>query len=630
MKYTAEKIQVLEGLEGVRKRPSMYIGDTAQRGLHHLVYEVVDNSIDEVLAGFCNKIDVTIHKDNSITIEDNGRGVPVDPHPIYKRPALEIVLCTLHAGGKFDSGAYKISGGLHGVGISVVNALSEWLIAEVMRNGQIYRQSFKKGNMASSLEIIGKTKKNGTKIAFFPDKEIFGSFVFSYDILSHRLRELAFLNKDVSIMIVDEREEKKDVFHYKGGIEEFVLLLNQDKTILHKPIYFEKTRDDVVIEVSFCYNNEYTTNIISYVNTIHTEEGGTHLIGFKSALTRAINDYAKKNKLIKEQDEGLSGDDVREGLCAVISIKMKEPQFEGQTKSKLGNSEIKGIVDSVVSEELQTFFDENPSIARKIIDKALLASKARDAARKAKELVRRKGGLDDLGGLCGKLADCSEKDPKKCELFIVEGDSAGGSAKQGRDRKFQAILPLRGKILNVEKSRLDKILANNEIKALLSSLGCGIDGEEDFDINKLRYHKIIIMTDADIDGSHIRTLLLTLFYRYLRTLIVEGYVYIAKPPLYCLRKKDKEHYFYSEDEKNKFIAQMKDGFVLQRYKGLGEMNPEQLWKTTMDPEKRVMLMVSIEDAYEAERIFSLLMGEKVEPRKKFIIENAKDVVNLDI
>lgn len=630
MKYTAEKIQVLEGLEGVRKRPSMYIGDTAQRGLHHLVYEVVDNSIDEVLAGFCNKIDVTIHKDNSITIEDNGRGVPVDPHPIYKRPALEIVLCTLHAGGKFDSGAYKISGGLHGVGISVVNALSEWLIAEVMRNGQIYRQSFKKGNMASSLEIIGKTKKNGTKIAFFPDKEIFGSFVFSYDILSHRLRELAFLNKDVSIMIVDEREEKKDVFHYKGGIEEFVLLLNQDKTILHKPIYFEKTRDDVVIEVSLCYNNEYTTNILSYVNTIHTEEGGTHLIGFKSALTRAINDYAKKNKLIKEQDEGLSGDDVREGLCAVISIKMKEPQFEGQTKSKLGNSEIKGIVDSVVSEELQTFFDENPSIARKIIDKALLASKARDAARKAKELVRRKGGLDDLGGLCGKLADCSEKDPKKCELFIVEGDSAGGSAKQGRDRKFQAILPLRGKILNVEKSRLDKILANNEIKALLSSLGCGIDGEEDFDINKLRYHKIIIMTDADIDGSHIRTLLLTLFYRYLRTLIVEGYVYIAKPPLYCLRKKDKEHYFYSEDEKNKFIAQMKDGFVLQRYKGLGEMNPEQLWKTTMDPEKRVMLMVSIEDAYEAERIFSLLMGEKVEPRKKFIIENAKDVVNLDI
>lgn len=627
--YKADKIQVLEGLEGVRKRPSMYIGDTGERGLHHLVYEVVDNAIDEVLEGECNKIDVIIHKDNSVSIEDNGRGIPIDLHPIYKKPALEIVLCKLHAGGKFDFDAYKISGGLHGVGVSVVNGLSEWLKAEVFRDGNIYSQEYKRGIPASSLKIIGETKKRGTKITFLPDATIFENITLSFDVLSHRLRELAFLNKGTTITIQDERENRKEQFFYKGGIKEFVSLLLKDKRALHNPIYFEKVREDVAIEVCLCYADDYATHILSYVNTINTEEGGTHLIGFKSALTRIINDYGKRNKIIKE-DEGLLGDDTREGLTAVISLKMKNPQFEGQTKTKLGNSEIKGIVDSIVYEELSYFFDEAPSIARKIVEKALLASKARDAARKARELVRKKGG-DELGGLCGKLADCSEKDPTKCELYLVEGDSAGGSAKQGRDRRFQAILPLKGKILNVEKARLEKMLSNKEIKDLITSLRCGIDTSEDFDMSKLRYHKIIIMTDADIDGAHIRTLLLTLFYRYFKILITNGYLYIARPPLYCLRKKNEEYYLYSEEEKDKMMEEMKeDGVILQRYKGLGEMNPEQLWKTTMNPKTRKMFKVTIEDAYEAENIFSLLMGEEVLPRKEFIIKNAKEVKNLDI
>lgn len=626
--YKADKIQVLEGLEGVRKRPSMYIGDTGERGLHHLVYEVVDNAIDEVLMGECNQINVILNKDNSVSIEDNGRGIPIDIHSIYKKPGLEIVLCTLHAGGKFDSGAYKISGGLHGVGVSVVNGLSVWLKAEVFRDGKIYSQKYEKGIPASPLEIIGKTEKRGTKITFLPDATIFSNIVFSFEMLSHRLRELAFLNKGTTITIEDERENKKEQFCYKGGIKEFVSLLLKEKRVLHNLIYFEKVREDISIEVCLCYSDDYVTNMLSYVNTINTEEGGTHLTGFKSALTRAINDYGKKNKLIKEE-EALSGDDTREGLTSVISLLMQNPQFEGQTKTKLSNSEIKGIVDSIVYEEISSFFDENPSITRKIIEKAQLASKAREAARKAKELVRKKGG-DDLGGLCGKLADCSLKDPAECELYLVEGDSAGGSAKQGRDRKFQAILPLKGKILNVQKARFEKMLNNNEIKALIVSLGCGIDNLEDFDISRLRYHKIIIMTDADIDGAHIRTLLLTLFYRYLKMLIIDGYLYIATPPIYCLRKRDKEYYLYSEEEKDRLIREMKDGFFLQRYKGLGEMNPDQLWKTTMDPETRKMIKVTIEDAYEAEKVFSLLMGDEVPPRKEFIIKNAKEVKNLDI
>lgn len=627
--YKADKIQVLEGLEGVRKRPSMYIGDTGERGLHHLVYEVVDNAIDEVLMGQCTEIDVILNSDNSVSIEDNGRGIPIDIHPIYKKPALEIVLCTLHSGGKFDSGAYKISGGLHGVGVSVVNGLSMWLKAEVFRDGKIYSQQYKKGLPITGLEIIGKTKKRGTKITFLPDSTIFENIVFFYEILSHRLRELAFLNKGTRITIQDEKENKKEEFCYKGGIKEFVDRLLKEKRALHNPIYFEKIKEDLFIDVCLCYCDDYVTNMLSYVNTINTEEGGTHLIGFKSALTRVINDYGRRNKVIKEGEDGLSGEDVREGLTSIISLKMKNPQFEGQTKTKLGNSEIKGIVDSLVYEELVAFFDENPSIAKRIVEKAQLASKARDAARKARELVRKKGG-DELGILCGKLADCSGKDPRECELFLVEGDSAGGSAKQGRDRRFQAILPLKGKILNVEKARFEKMLNNDEIRALIASLGCGIDTSEDFDISKLRYHKIIIMTDADVDGSHIRTLILTLFYRYLKMFIVDGYLYIARPPLYCLRKKNEEHYLYSEEEKDRLISQMKDGFVLQRYKGLGEMNPDQLWKTTMDPEARKMIRVAIEDACEAENVFSLLMGERVLPRKNFIISHSKEVKNLDI
>ncbi|MDI6752528.1 MAG: DNA topoisomerase (ATP-hydrolyzing) subunit B [bacterium] len=631
MAYTADKIQVLEGLEGVRKRPSMYIGDTSVRGLHHLVYEVVDNAIDEVLANECDRIEVVIHKDESCSVLDNGRGIPVDNHPIYKKPAVEVVLCTLHAGGKFESGAYKISGGLHGVGVSVVNGLSEWLEVEVYRDGNCYHQTYKRGKPQGKLEITGKSKKRGTRVRFLPDSKIFSETIFSFELLSHRLRELAFLNKGVFIKISDERSGKSETFQAKGGIIEFVGLLDEGKTLINKkPIGFEKTSNDVVVEVALQYNTDFATTILSYVNTIHTEEGGTHVAGFKSGLTRVINDYAKKNGLLKE-DESLSGDDVREGLTAVISIKVKDPQFEGQTKAKLGNSEVKGIVESVVGDELSEFFEENPSVIRKIIEKSLLAQRARDAARKARELVRKKGGLDEFGTLPGKLADCSEKDPALCELYIVEGDSAGGSAKQGRDRRFQAILPLRGKILNVEKQRLDITLKNLEIRALLTSLGTGIADSEDFDLSKLRYHRVIIMTDADVDGSHIRTLLLTLFYRYLQPLITEGYLYIARPPLYCLKKSGREHYAYTEEEKNRLIKEMGDrGLTMQRYKGLGEMNPEQLWKTTMDPETRSMAKVVLEDAYETEKIFSVLMGDKVEPRKEFIVNHALEVKNLDV
>ena len=631
MAYNADKIQVLEGLEGVRKRPSMYIGDTSVRGLHHLVYEVVDNAIDEVLAGECDKIEVVIHKDESCSVLDNGRGIPVDNHPIYKKPAVEIVLCMLHAGGKFEGSAYKISGGLHGVGVSVVNGLSQSLEVEVYRDGNCYHQSFKRGKPQGKLEITGKSKKRGTKVRFLPDKTIFSETIFSFEILSHRLRELAFLNKGVFIKIDDERDSKSEIFQYKGGIVEFVTLLDEGKTLINKkPIDFEKTSNDVVIEVALQYNTDFTTTILSYVNTIHTEEGGTHVAGFKSGLTRVINDYAKKNGLLKEA-ESLSGDDVREGLTAVISIKVKDPQFEGQTKAKLGNSEVKGIVESAVGDALSEFFEENPAVLRKIVEKSLLAQRARDAARKARELVRKKGGLDEFGTLPGKLADCSEKDPALCELYIVEGDSAGGSAKQGRDRKFQAILPLKGKILNVEKQRLDVTLKNLEIRALLTCLGTGIADSEEFDLTKLRYHRVIIMTDADVDGSHIRTLLLTLFYRYLQPLITEGYLYIARPPLYCIKKSGKDHYAYTEEEKNKLIKEMGErGVTIQRYKGLGEMNPDQLWKTTMNPEERSMAKVVLEDALEAEKIFTILMGDKVEPRKDFIVTHALDVKNLDV
>jgi DNA gyrase subunit B len=630
MRYTAEKIQVLEGLSAVRKRPAMYIGDVGHRGLHHLVYEVVDNSIDEVLVAECDKIEVTLYEDGSCGVQDNGRGIPVDIHPVHKKPALEIVLCTLHAGGKFDEAAYKISGGLHGVGISVVNGLSEWLEAEVYRDGKVYYQYYRRGEPQDELKVKGKTKKRGTRIRFLPDSEIFEDTRFSFETLSHRLRELAFLNKGVLIKIKDERENREEVFQYKGGIAQFSSLLDQEKTPLHKkPIYFEKEKDGVVVEVAIQYNNEYATTLLSYVNTIHTEEGGTHIVGFKSALTRIINDYAKKNRMLKD-GQALSGDDVREGLTAVISIKLKEPQFEGQTKAKLGNSEVKGIVESVVAEELSTFFEENPSVAKKIVEKAIMAQRARDAARKAKELVRRKGGLDDVGTLHGKLADCSERDPALCELYLVEGDSAGGSAKQGRDRRFQAILPLRGKILNVEKARLDTVLKNEEIRTVISCLGTGIGDTEEFEIEKLRYHKIIIMTDADVDGSHIRTLLLTLFYRYLQPIITGGFLYIAKPPLYCIKKRAKEYYAYTEEEKERILSKMGNkGVSVQRYKGLGEMNPDQLWKTTMDPERRKTAKVTLEDALEAERVFSLLMGDKVEPRRQFIADHALEA-NLDV
>jgi len=631
-KYNASQITILKGLEAVRKRPAMYIGDVSVRGLHHLVYEVVDNSIDEALAGFCTQVDVAIEQDNSITVVDNGRGIPVDIHPDKKKSALEVVMTILHAGGKFDDKSYKVSGGLHGVGVSVVNALSEWCEVEVYRDGKIHYQKYDRGFPRADVKSKGSMKKTGTKTHFLPDKEIFRKVVFNYDILCERLRELAFLNKDLTIRIKDNRtdKEKTDTFKYRGGIVEFVKYLDQNRDpIQKKVIYFESERDNVPVEVAFQYNNGYTENIFSYVNNIHTIEGGSHLVGFKAALTRTLNTYATKNKLLKNENFTLSGEDVREGLTAIISIKHTEPQFEGQTKTKLGNSEVKGIVESIIGDGLSLFLEENPSIGKKIIEKSVASARTREAARKARDLARRKTALNG-GGLPGKLADCSIKDPDHCEVFLVEGDSAGGSAKQGRDRRFQAILPLKGKILNVEKARLDKILSNEEIKIIVTALGTGIGGDV-FDIAKLRYGKIIIMTDADVDGAHIRTLLLTFFFRYMRELIELGHIYIAQPPLYLVKKGRQETYIYDEDELEKAINRMgKNGVNIQRYKGLGEMNPDQLWKTTMDLETRTVLQVTIEEAAAADLIFSTLMGDKVEPRRKFIEEHAKYVKNLDV
>ncbi|AET65770.1 DNA gyrase, B subunit [Desulfosporosinus orientis DSM 765] len=628
--YNAGQIEVLEGLEAVRKRPGMYIGSTGPRGLHHLVYEIVDNSIDEALAGFCNKIDVTIHLDNSITVLDNGRGIPVDIHPKIGKPAVEVALTVLHAGGKFggSESAYKVSGGLHGVGLSVVNALSEWLIVEVSKGGHIYRQEYAKGKPTTELMNIGTTKTNGTKITFLPDSEIFEIKVYDFDILAHRLRELSFLNKNITIILKDERTSVEETFVHAGGIQDFVLYLNNSKDCLHsQPIYIETTKDNVQVEVCIQYNDSYTENLFSYANNINTQEGGTHEAGFKSALTRVINDYARKNNMLKPTDSNLSGDDIREGLTAVISVKVPDPQFEGQTKTKLGNSEIRGIVDSATGEGLSIFLEENPAIARKFIEKSVQAARARDAARKARELTRRKSALEGTS-LPGKLADCSWKEPDLCEMYIVEGDSAGGSAKQGRDRRFQAILPLRGKILNVEKARLDKILGNAEIRAMITAMGTGIS--DDFDISKARYHKLIIMTDADVDGAHIRTLLLTFFYRYMKPLIENNFIYIAQPPLFKVKKGREIQYAYSDNELTKVLESIgRDKVEIQRYKGLGEMNPEQLWETTMDPAKRTILRVTMEDAMRTESMFSVLMGDKVEPRRDFINRYAKDVRNLD-
>lgn len=627
-RYGAEEIQVLEGLEAVRRRPGMYIGSTSARGLHHLVYEVVDNSIDEAMAGFCDRIEVIINEDNSVTVIDNGRGIPVDIHPKVGRPAVEVALTMLHAGGKFGGGGYKVSGGLHGVGVSVVNALSEWLEVEVRRDGNIYHQKYSRGVPVTDLKVAGKSKGTGTKVSFKPDPEIFEELVFSQDTLAQRLRELSYLNKGIKIILRDKRTGQEVTYQHDGGIRDFVKHLNKNKTPLHKPIYFNKQRDDVLVEISLQYTDAYVENILSYANNINTVDGGTHEAGFKAALTRVVNDYGRKYNLLKNGAGNLSGEDIREGLTAVISVKVPEPQFEGQTKTKLGNSEVRSIVDSVVGDGLGTFLEENPAVARRILEKAITASRAREAARKARELTRRKSALES-STLPGKLADCSERDPSVSELYLVEGDSAGGSAKQGRDRRFQAILPLRGKILNVEKARLDKILANEEIRAMITALGTGI-GEE-FDISKARYHKVILMSDADIDGAHIRTLLLTFFYRYMRPLIEAGYVFIAQPPLYRVKKGKVDHYVYSDAELEKLLNRIgRDGVTVQRYKGLGEMDATQLWETTMDPDTRTVMQVKLEDAIEADAIFSMLMGDRVEPRREFIQENARAVRNLDI
>ncbi len=627
--YDETQIQVLEGLEAVRKRPGMYIGSTGIKGLHQLIYEVVDNSIDETMAGFCDRIHVVIHKDLSVTVSDNGRGIPVGIHPKMGKPAVEVALTVLHAGGKFDGRGYKVSGGLHGVGVSVVNALSEWLVVHVKRDGNIYRQRYEKGNTVSELEIIGNSDGTGTSITFKPDPVIFEELNFNYEVLSNRLRELAFLNKGLRIILEDERQETRKEYHYEGGIASFVKYLNKNKTPIHpEPIYISGERDTTSIEVAIQYNDSYVENIYSFANNIATQEGGTHLIGLKSALTRVINEYARKYNLLKQTDENLSGEDVREGIVAIISVKIIEPQFEGQTKTKLGNTEVRGMVESIVGDKLMAFLEENPSVAKAIIEKAVSAARAREAARKARELVRRKSALESTT-LPGKLADCTEKDPSLSEIFLVEGDSAGGSAKQGRDRRFQAILPLRGKILNVEKARIEKILGNEEIKAMVTAFGTGIDNE--FDISKLRYHRIICMTDADVDGSHIRTLLLTFFYRYMRPLIKNGHIYIAQPPLYRVSKGRGEYYVYSDAELEELLERIgRDGIEVQRYKGLGEMNPEQLWETTMNPETRTILRVTMEDAIAADEIFTILMGDKVEPRREFIEDNAKLVTNLDI
>ncbi len=625
--YNATDIEVLEDLEAVRKRPSMYIGTTGPRGLHHLVYEVVDNSIDEAIAGYCNKIEVVIHKDGSVSILDNGRGIPTDIHPIYNKSGVEIALTKLHAGGKFSQKVYTISGGLHGVGVSVVNALSEWLEVEVYREGKIYYQRFERGKVKTEIEIRGKTRKKGTYIIFKPDPIIFPLTEFNYDTLKSRLRELAFLNRDLEIVLKDNLTGEDLKFNYSGGVVSFVSWLNSEKKTLHDVIvYINKEKNDVYVEIALQYTDSYTEHIFAFANNIHTIEGGTHLSGFRAALTRSINDYGKKNKLLK--DMSLSGEDVREGLTAVISVKLPEPQFEGQTKTKLGNTEVKGIVESVVNEELSTYFEENPSAIKRIISRATDAARAREAARKARELARRKSALD-VTSLPGKLADCQERDPSKSEVYLVEGDSAGGSAKQGRDRRFQAILPLRGKILNVEKARLDKILKNEEIRTMITAIGAGI-GEE-FKVEKARYHRIIIMTDADVDGAHIRTLLLTFFYRYMGSLIEKGYIYVAQPPLYRVKKGRKEVYVYSDNELENILKEMgKNSTNLQRYKGLGEMNPEQLWETTMNPETRTLLRVTLEDTIEADKVFTVLMGGDVQPRREFIQEHAKEVRVLDI
>ena len=628
--YGANQIQILEGLEAVRKRPGMYIGSTSARGLHHLVYEVVDNSIDEALAGYCTHIEVTIHKDNSITVTDNGRGIPVDMHESGK-PAVEVVLTVLHAGGKFGGSGYKVSGGLHGVGVSVVNALSTSMDVKVKRDGKVYEISFEKGVTKEPLHVIGETAETGTYVHFVPDAEIFDETVYDYDTLRHRLRELSFLNRGITIILTDERPEevRQETFYFEGGISSFVEHLNRNKEVINpEPVYFNGTKDTTVVEIALQYNTSYSENIYSFVNNINTEEGGTHLAGFKSALTRAANDFARRQGIIKNNEDNLVGEDIREGLTCVISIKLREPQFEGQTKTKLGNSEVRGIVDSIVSEGLSEYFEENPVISKKIIEKSIMASRAREAARKARELTRRKNALE-VSSLPGKLADCSVKDPEQAEIYLVEGDSAGGSAKQGRDRRFQAILPLRGKILNVEKARLDKILNNEEIRTMITAFGSGIGSE--FDITKRRYGKIIIMTDADVDGAHIRTLLLTFFYRYMRPLIENGHVYIAQPPLYQIRKGRSHWYTYSDEELAQKLDEIgRDGITVQRYKGLGEMNPEQLWETTMDPEKRTVLQVHLREAEEADSIFTILMGDKVEPRRRFIEEHANLVRNLDL
>lgn len=630
VEYNAEQIVVLEGLEAVRKRPGMYIGSTSSRGLHHLVYEIVDNSIDEALAGYCDKIEVIIRKDNTICVKDNGRGIPVDIHPKLGKPAVEVALTVLHAGGKFNNSAYKVSGGLHGVGLSVVNALSKWLHVDVKKDGKIYHQEYARGKAVTELTIIGETEGTGTQIVFAPDPQIFDeTTVFEFDILAHRLRELSFLNKKISITLTDERTEEQEVYFHTGGIIDFVKYINRNKDVLHpQPIYFEAVKDNVEVEIGIQYNDSYTENLFSYANNIHTQEGGTHEAGFKAALTRVINDYARKNNLIKGNDANLSGDDIREGMTAVISVKVPDPQFEGQTKTKLGNSEIRSIVDSIMGEGLNVFLEENPAVGKRIIDKSLQALRAREAARKARELTRRKGALE-VSSLPGKLADCSWKEADLCEMYLVEGDSAGGSAKQGRDRRFQAILPLRGKILNVEKARLDRILGNAEIRAMITAMGTGIS--DDFDLEKARYHKLIIMTDADVDGAHIRILLLTFFYRYMRPLIDNNYVYIAQPPLYQVKKGKDAIYCYTDEELTKALDRVgREKAVVQRYKGLGEMNPEQLWETTMDPAKRTILQVTMDDAIRADELFTLLMGDKVEPRREYIFKYAKEVRNLDI
>ncbi|HIZ66115.1 MAG TPA: DNA topoisomerase (ATP-hydrolyzing) subunit B [Candidatus Blautia pullicola] len=633
--YGADQIQILEGLEAVRKRPGMYIGSTSARGLHHLVYEIVDNAVDEALAGYCDTIEVSVNEDNSITVIDNGRGIPVGINHKAGIPAVEVVFTILHAGGKFGGGGYKVSGGLHGVGASVVNALSTWLEVTIYREGKIYRQRYERGKTIYSLKVIGECEpeKTGTTVSFHPDPEIFEETVFDFSTLKHRFREIAFLTKGLKIIARDKREEeeKKLVFHYEGGIKEFVQYLNRSNTPLYEDIlYFEGEKDGVMVEVAMQHNDAYTENTYGFVNNITTPEGGTHIMGFRNAITKTFNDYARKNKLLKENEQNLSGEDIREGLTAIISVKIEDPQFEGQTKQKLGNSEARGAVDSVVSGQLEIYLEQNPAVAKIIIEKSILSQRARDAARKARELTRRKSALDGMS-LPGKLADCVDKDPSKCEIYIVEGDSAGGSAKTARNRATQAILPLRGKILNVEKARLDKIYANAEIKAMITAFGTGI--HEDFDISKLRYHKIIIMTDADVDGAHIATLLLTFLYRFMPELIKQGYVYLAKPPLFKLEKNRKVHYAYSESEQASILSEIGlEGCSIQRYKGLGEMDADQLWETTMDPERRILMRVVMDEdsTSELDLTFTTLMGDKVEPRREFIEENAKYVKNLDI